>query len=170
MIDHDDLLRRVKYDPETGVFTARIKARDDGRWKAGRVLGSTHLTLGYVYLNVNKKRYLAHRLAWFYVYGEWPDGLIDHENGDRSDNRLCNLRVASHHQNRTHTTILRSSNTTGVQGVCWCKRRSKWYARIKTNGKYKFLGYFSDLDAAKERYDLAAARLFGEFMPGFIET
>ena len=75
-------------------------------------------------------------------YNEWPRKTIDHVNGDRSDNRVVNLRSVAHQENHRNRAIPKS-NTSGVMGVYWGKRDRKWYAQIKINGKKKHLGSFS---------------------------
>lgn len=89
-------------------------------------------------------------------------GDIDHINGVKTDNRLSNLRLASRSQNMANTG-LRSTNKSGVKGVCWDKQSGRWDARIWKDGVAHRIGYFDDLDQAKVAYDAAASRLFGEF-------
>ena len=90
----------LNYDPETGVFTRALNRR---RWKEGQIMGTE--SCGYVSINVDYVIYRAHRLAWMYMTGEDPQTGIDHVNGNRSDNRWSNLRLANQSQNgrnRTH--------------------------------------------------------------------
>src|ERR1700674_1345685 len=95
------------YDPETGVFTRRINR---GKWKAGAQVGWLRPD-GYIGIGLDYHEYLAHRLAWLYVTGEWPID-VDHENTCRSDNRWDNLREASRSQNMRNMKRTKA-NTSG---------------------------------------------------------
>lgn len=102
---------------------------------------------GYVKITIDYKHYAAHVLAWFLYYGVWPDTNLDHRNHDRSDNRIRNLRKATHAENSKN--MKRSvANTSGATGVVWDKRTEKWRARIHVNGKDKHIGYFFTVAAA----------------------
>lgn len=93
---HEDLISEMVYDPETGLFDWRNssgrRTNRDGRPGALR-------PDGYIYVSFRRVRYLAHRLAWFYVHGVWPHPVTDHINGNKSDNRIANLRQATHKEN-----------------------------------------------------------------------
>jgi len=93
---------------------------------------------------------MAHRLAWFYMEGEWPTGHINHI---RDDNRWVNLREVSNQENHKNQSIS-INNKSGVIGVCWNKKARKWHAQIKVNYKAISLGCFSDIhNAIKARKD-----------------
>jgi hypothetical protein len=99
--DQSDLRRILAYDPDTGDFRWRLRSDRDHSWNmrhVGGLAGST-LPIGYRYVNIRKKLLLAHRLAWLWMTGQWPVDQIDHINGDRVDNRWCNLRLATQKQN-----------------------------------------------------------------------
>lgn len=147
-VNATDLKGLLSYDEQTGEFYWLVKR---GRGiKPGDIAGSI-APIGYRLISVNGRFYYAHRLAWLYVFGEWPDGQIDHINGVRSDNRITNLRSVSNRENHKNTK-LRSDNTSGVNGVYWSNVRSKWIAQIVDDEKVKFLGAFANLeDAAKAR-------------------
>jgi len=163
----------VHYDPETGLFTWRPTI---DHWRAGLPAGTQskkYVVLGigttsrseqlrYYVLGVRKRVYRAHRLAWLYVYGEWPDGEIDHINLNGLDNRIANLRLATPTQNSCNRG-LRKDNTSGIKGVSWNKRDRKWLAHITVNGKQHHLGVFDTKAEAKAVRDEAAARMHGEF-------
>ena len=136
MISHEELLDRVTYDPKTGIFT---RNHDCHKKSAGDVMGGNHD--GYIRISIDNQYYLAHRLAWFYMTGEWPSKLMDHQNHVRDDNRFDNLREVDHAENHKNYT-LQSNNTSGVVGVSWRSDTSKWHARIKINGKIITLGCF----------------------------
>lgn len=151
-------LREVlHYDPETGVFT-RLESK---AWNASGS-GEVQPCRGYIHLYVDGKRYPAHRLAWLYVYGCWPRDLIDHRNGDRSDNRICNLREADHKLNRENQHCARSDNlSSGVIGVHWSAYHKKWKAHIRVDGRLQHLKYCSSVEEASSVY-LAAKRKLHE--------
>ncbi|MCK9994454.1 MAG: hypothetical protein Dbin4_02974, partial [Alphaproteobacteria bacterium] len=87
----------LHYDPDTGVFTRRVQTSSNAR--VGDVAGCLHPE-GYRHIQIDGKRYAAHRLAWLYMTGEWPTNQLDHLNGVRDDNRWGNLREATHGQNQ----------------------------------------------------------------------
>jgi hypothetical protein len=147
MISHEGLLAILHYDPETGIFTRKISL---GGKYAGTEAGTDHSN-GYRQVTINKKKYFLHRLAWFYVHGEWPPHEIDHINGIRNDNRLCNLRCVTHKENLKNLRIPKN-NTSGVVGVSWSNKDSVWTSQIKVSGKAIYLGSFIKFeDAVKAR-------------------
>jgi hypothetical protein len=124
-------LREVlDYDQETGVFVWRIAV---SRNKAGATAGYTGPN-GYVYIGIGGHQYLAHRLAWLFVYSEWPCKDIDHANRQKSDNRILNLRDVSVAGN-AHNRGLHPANKSGVKGVHFNTTHNQWCAQIKLNGK-----------------------------------
>lgn len=149
-----ELKDSLLYDPETGLFTWKITS---GSAICGEVAGGAGVD-GYIRLGIRHKRYLAHRLAWLYMYGVWPKNEIDHVNGDRSDNRICNLREATHIEN-TQNIGKRPNNKSGYIGVHWHKLTSKWVAAIRTNGKQHHLGLFDTPELAYEAYLQAKRRI-----------
>lgn len=147
-MNQEQLKAVLHYDAPTGVFRWRFGARGGLPWRqAGTVNGR-----GYVQLGVNKKLYLAHRLAWLYCYGKWPTAEVDHINGQTSDNRLCNLRVADRSQNIQNQRRPRADNKSGFLGVIYWKRTGSWKAQIQVNGKNKSLGYYKTPEQAHEAY------------------
>ena len=146
----DELKALFFYDPETGIFIRR-------KWRSSNALpgspaGSVQ-NKGYIVIWVDGRRYMAHRLAWVYVYGEWPDKQVDHINGVKSDNRIANLRLASNAENQQNLKPT-SANKSGVIGVMWHKAANKWQASIVVERKTIHLGLFSHFDDAVEaRYN-----------------
>lgn len=134
------LREELSYNPETGEFK-RLKAR--GGRPVGSSSGYINKTTGYVLIEVCGKTYLAHRLAWLHVHGNWPKYTIDHINRCRPDNRLSNLRDIEHCENGRNTGI-RISNTSGVTGVYWHKTTGMWLVLAFRYGKQISLGYFKD--------------------------
>lgn len=150
-IAHSELLKILDYDPLTGIFSR----------KSGEIAGSMHHK-GYVRVCIGKREYLAHRLAWFYVTGEWPKSQLDHRNTVKSDNRFSNLRLATGFENGRNRPRMKN-NTSGHKGVSWHKRFKKWQACIVTDGKFKYLGRFETKEEAAEAYAVAALKYHGEF-------
>ncbi len=139
----------VSYCPDTGLFT-RI-AVTCNRVKVGDI--PSHVNgEGYVNFRVNGILHKAHRLAWLYMHGEWPSGQLDHINGIRTDNRICNLRIATNSQNQQNRIAPRKDNETKLTGVGFFSPRNKWRARIAINKNLHFLGYFDSKDAAAAAY------------------
>ena len=148
----------IRYDATSGHFFWR-KPRPF--CSAGKRAGTT-TRYGYEAIALEGRKYLAHRLAWLLTYGAMPDGEIDHINGDRRDNRILNLRLATPSQNQANK-LMRSDNTSGVKGVTWDKSRRKWMASIHLNGCRIGLGRFEDIHAAADAYSAAAKEMFGEY-------
>jgi len=159
-ISNEELSRLLSYDVKSGIFNWKIKM-SNYRGQPGDVAGSIQMD-GYVHIMISGKAYKAHRLAWQYYYGEFPDGEIDHINGERGDNRISNLRVCTRAQNGANLRTPKN-NSSGYKGVCWNKRAGKWRARISQNDKRKFLGYYDSAEIAAIVYDITALELFGKF-------
>ena len=137
----------LNYDPETGVFTWNC---DVSNVKAGSRTGSK-TKKGYLLIRLNKKQYLAHRLAWFWMTGIWPAGLIDHKNTDKTDNRWGNLRQASNSDNLLNRGR-NSNNSSGFKGVSFDKSAGKFAAYLTVKGQRKHLGYYETPEAAHAAY------------------
>jgi hypothetical protein len=148
----------VSYNPETGEFHWR-KPRPNAT-SGSRAGGMT--AYGYRKISVCGRNYLEHRLAWLFMTGEYPDGEIDHINGDKIDNRYSNLRLATPSQNQANKGM-RSDNTSGVKGVTWDKSRGKWLASIHKDGERIPLGRYNDINDAAEAYRAASIEYFAEF-------
>lgn len=146
----------LRYEPETGFFFWLIDCR---RARKGNRAGSTDKD-GRVCIGINGQQYRAHRLAWLYMTGEWPS-MIDHRNGNPSDNSWSNLRLANWSQNMRNRRVLRN-NETGVKGIRRIES-GRWMARIMANGESYYLGLYDDMTSARKVYAEAAARLHGDF-------
>ena len=136
----------LHYDPETGVFTW-LERR--GMALKGSVAGNLNQT-GYIHIYVLNKPYKAHRLAWLYMHGVWPDGFIDHINGVRNDNRICNLRPVTNQENVCNIKNARSDSQSGLLGAQ--KRGDKFMAEVRHKGDRFFLGYFNTAEEAHIAY------------------
>lgn len=144
-------LREIySFSEETGIFL-RIGGRRPPKKSIGRPAGSRAAN-GYIYLYVDGKKYLAHRLAWYWVKGQWPENDIDHINGDRTDNRIANLRDVLHQINTQNWRRPKPNNASGFLGVSRVRKNGKWLACIKLNGRSTSLGYFDTPEGAHEAY------------------
>jgi len=142
-ISHSDLLRSLHYNPLSGVFKwAVATSKTEINQEAGYIRSD-----GYRYIQINGRQYLAHRLAWFYVYKEWPPNQIDHKDRNRSNNKLSNLRLSDHSLNAKNRTQYKN-NTAGSVGIYYEKRLCKWRAMITVDGKTVNLGSFGDRECA----------------------
>lgn len=141
----------VSYDKSTGVFTSLVDIA--GNVFAGQPRG-IRLDRGYLGMSVDGRRYLAHRLAWLYVHGAFPDGHIDHINGVTSDNRIDNLRVVTRSENM-HNTALYRNNTSGFRGVTMNRQTGRWVAQLYLHGKVICLGTFATPQEASAAYEKA---------------
>lgn len=129
----------LSYDNTTGQFT-KLQGH------INRKLGTIDHD-GYLRITLDKKAYRAHRLAWLYVYGEMPKGVIDHINHNKTDNSIDNLRdveLITNSRNMQKHIKCKS----GVLGVRWDKRVNKWQARISVNNKDIYLGFYTDFQDA----------------------
>lgn len=154
-------LREVlDYDPETGVFTWRVKLSN--RALAGAVAGTLNQRWGYTYISIDSTLYRACRLAWMWMLGEWPNGNIDHLNGVRNDDRFVNLRDVSQSVNMQNIRGAHGNSHSGLLGASMMHNRrgtKPWAARIVVDGRPRHLGYFSSGEEAHEAYIAAKRKL-----------
>lgn len=153
-LDWYQLKSILDYNPNTGIFKWKIS--NSNRIKPGDIAGI--LTQGYCKIGINGKLYLAHHLAWFYVYGYFPENEIDHINRNGTDNRIENLREVSRICNARNTKN-RSNNTSGIKGVSFHKQTNKWQVQITVNQKRISLGCHDEFDEAV-CYRLVAEQCF----------
>lgn len=132
-----------RYDSDNGVVFRTARSHKAGR--LGPV--TTKDNHGYVVATHKGRRHKAHRLAWLIKTGEWPDGQIDHVNGDRADNRWCNLRLATPFENAQNTKV-RKDCASGVTGVMFMPRLNRWVAYINARNTRRYLGYFTTKETA----------------------
>ena len=147
-LTHERLCELLHYNPDTGVFTR--KKRQNNRMKIGDVAGSE--SDGYIQLAVDGASYKAHRLAWFYTHKTWPQHVIDHINGVKLDNRICNLRDVTHRvncQNRTRSPSHSSLDFLGVTKDARPQMKSvKYVSQINIDGEHIYLGRFDSPEEA----------------------
>lgn len=146
-VDVHDL---VRYDPETGAFTWKSSG-PYGRLAGARAEGRH--SEGYLRVRVAPgHRVFAHRLAWFMTHGEWPAGLIDHKNGNRTDNRIANLRVVPGRSANAQNMQRLKPGESGHIGVSFVRRTGRWAASIAVDRKSIHIGYFSSAEEACAAY------------------
>lgn len=151
----------LDYDPLTGIFIWRWR---DGihlgtnRRCAGKPAGHVDADGRFVMIRISGRPYMAHRLAWLYMTGEWPKEEVDHKNVNPMDNRWENLREANHSQNNANRPR-QPRNTSGVPGIDFYKRIGKWRVRVAQKS-FGYYASFEDAVAARER---GARELQGAF-------
>lgn len=155
MLTVERLKEALTYNPDDGLF--RWKSPKSNRVSAGTVAGSPN-GLGYIYITLDWKKYRAHRLAWLYTTGCWPDTELDHIDGNRSNNRWDNLRPSNRTLNTLNQKDTRSlKSKSGIRGVTITS--GGYEARITVYGEAKNLGRFDDPVAASEAYESARLNL-----------
>lgn len=105
---------------------------------------------------------MAHRVAWLLHYGEWPAGVVDHIDGDPSNNKIENLRIVTQQQN-VWNSKKRYNNTSGTTGVLWRKKERKWYASLRVSGQTISLGFFDNKEAAIAAREGKEIEIHGKF-------
>lgn len=140
----------VSYNQETGVFLSRVRR---GRIVVGSCIGCP-TSKGYHRIMIDRVEYLAHRLAWLYVHGVWPDGDIDHIDENKSNNRITNLRNVPHIQNMHNQCRPNRDNRTGYRGIS-PQPGGRFQAMIQIDGVRKSLGTYSTAEEAHAVYSLA---------------
>jgi len=153
-------LERVRellaYDPATGDFTWRITR---GKMNAGEPAGSIW-KIGYRFIGIDSRSYLAHRLAWLLMTGAWPTQNIDHINGDRADNRFSNLRDVSQalnvqNQRKPHV----DKKSCRLIGATWDKANRNWKAQVIFKKRTVYSARFETAEAAHAAYVEAKRRI-----------
>lgn len=169
-----------RLDPESGILTWKCRPRhhfQDNRshattnaMRAGKP-AEKMLSTGYLSVAITMDgavtRLQIHRIIWAMHTGAWPAAEIDHINGDKADNRICNLREASRSQNVANQGPL-PRNKVGLKGVC--PHGERYRAQIKTQGEVLYLGMFDTPESAHEAYCTAARKYHGEFAGGLCDA
>ena len=154
------LREMICYDSELGLLTWKKSPRRSNI-PAGTPCGSLD-RYGYAYIHLDGRNLLSHRVAWALHYGQAPDQEIDHINGLKADNRICNLRLATAVENAANKSMT-VKNTSGHKGVTK-HSGGKWQAQLQHNGKNHYLGLFSDVTQAAAAYNAKARDLHGDFI------
>lgn len=149
MIIYERLKEAFNYNKDTGIFTWKINIQYHNN--IGKEAGFLDKK-GYKIISIDYCDYKAHRLAWLYVYGKWPSGIIDHINRIKSDNRIINLRDVTTSINIQNTVVSNSNNDVGLLGVNYEKSTGTYVARITLNRKTYFLGRFLNKHDAHNAY------------------
>ena len=151
MINQVQLKEILSYNKETGIFAR----------KNGKIVGWKD-RFGYLRVEIKGKSYFLHRLAWLYEFGEFPPISIDHINNERSDNRICNLRLATRSQNLCNVRKTKR-NTSGIKNVSFHKESKKWRVVVSVKGKNKSFGLYHDIELAELDAIEAKNKFHGEF-------
>ena len=138
---HSVLLNTLEYNPVSGVFTNIAKRPGIA---VGKIMG-TKLATGYISISVRGPKFLAHRLAWFYMHGEWPKYYIDHIDRNRDNNAINNLREANAYEN-IHNIKIFDTNTSGYTGIR--KMGTSWQSRVQYKGEDFYLGTYTNIEDA----------------------
>jgi hypothetical protein len=150
-LTHERLVELLDYDPATGVFTWKQDRRNKSA-RAGMRAGS--VCDGYRFIGIDRRMYTEHRLAWFYVYKQWPTKDLDHKDRNKLFNPIDNLREATESQNGLNQS--KRKNLSGFKGVSPSPHSSNFVAVIRFRGRKHHLGTFSDPRLAAVAYDKAA--------------
>jgi len=157
-LTQDEIKSLLSYDPESGLFVWKKSYHTS---RIGQIAGHVDGE-GYIRIGISAKAYVAHRLAWVYMTGRWPEAEIDHINAVKADNRWANLREASRWENSGNTPTAKN-NSSGFKGIYWHSGRQKWYAAIRYYKKKIHLGSFDTVQDAANAYAKASHELYGRF-------
>lgn len=143
MLTQKELKKVLHYDQKTGIF---IRLIPSGGAIKNSIAGTKH-NGRYTRIQIDGNRYLAHRLAWLYTYGYFPENQLDHIDRNKRNNKISNLREVSHQCNNRNCGNPKH-NTSSVRGIYWSKSNNKWYTQIKINYKIIYLGYHESFPEA----------------------
>lgn len=161
-LEQERLRLLLDYDPLTGIFRWRSDSYEEGAksHRGGDVAGVAD-DKGYLRISLGRSRFMAHRLAWFYMRGEWPADQVDHRNLNKADNSWGNLRAATNGQNKANSPRYRN-NSSGFKGV-YLRENGRFRAAMSIDGKLLNLGTFDTAEEAHRAYARAAVKHYGEF-------
>lgn len=144
----EDFKKYLEYDPDTGLLTKKTN------------YGCIYLNnkTGYLFFAIKRKHYRYHRICWAIHYNKWPVSFIDHINGNKTDNRITNLKDCENRENQQNQKRHREGKLVGAN---YHKRSNVWRSRIKINGKQLYLGSFKTEKEAHEAYLIKLSELKG---------
>jgi hypothetical protein len=145
MINQQKVKSLFDYDKDTGILSWKSDICQNGV-TAGREAGSIDLN-GYRNVTIDRKVYYVHRIIWLYVYGYYPENSLDHINRKPGDNRINNLREISGSCNLRNSKVF-STNKTGIKGICFDSKNSKWRVQMTVNYVALNLGRYTDFTEA----------------------
>lgn len=151
-----ELLKEFFYYKDGFLYTLKSRQGVSKDQKCG-----TMATNGYFYLQFQNKKHLAHRFIFLYHHGYLPK-IIDHADGNPTNNKIENLREATVAQNLWNMKKP-NTNTSGIKGVWYDRARNKWYAEFKTNTKKNYVGRFDTLEEATKKLHEARENAQKEF-------
>jgi len=157
MLTQDCVKELFTYDPDTGCFSRNKPLRNGYTGPVGNRRPD-----GYLMISIQNKKFLAHRLAVLYMTGYFPEGVVDHIDGDPSNNKWSNLRECSQGQNNTNKKWM-SNNASGYKGVYFHKGAQKWLAQLVVNKQYVYLGLFNNIEEAAQVAKEAREKHHGAF-------
>lgn len=153
MLTLDELKQLMKYDPISGdLFWLKSI---NPRAPAGSLAGKNSISYGYRLISINKIRYRAHHLVWFWFKGEMPKHQIDHINGNKLDNRIENLRDVPQLVNTWNLQSAKKNSKSGLLGVDWKNSHKKWRAQIRVDGQKIQIGLYDTAQEAQAAYAAA---------------
>ena len=158
MITHKELLERLYYDKDTGVFTWVDAGPRHKRLNESEASPNSYDKDGYKFLKINGRSYRRSRLAWFYVYGIWPK-VVDHIDHNITNDAIENLRDVSYAENSQNQVAAHKDSSHGYFGVRYNAIKKRWQARIQINGKRISLGGFNTPQEAHDEYLTAKREL-----------
>lgn len=147
----------LAYDSSTGNFHWKVYTR---KTKPGQLAGCLN-SQGYVQIMYKQVNYLAHRLAWLFTYGEYPEQYLDHINQNKSDNRLSNLRAVNNSFNMSNIDAPCKNNSVGYRGVS--RNKNGFSAKLKFQNVIYYLGTFSTPEEAHQKYQNKKQELLKEY-------
>lgn len=164
-ITYEELIEFFTYK-DGNLIRIKCKKKNDNH-RLNKIAGTKSKSDGYIYIRVKantikSKRYLAHRLIWLYHNKKYPKNLIDHIDGDRSNNKIENLREATSQQNSMNRKVRNDSNT-GIKGVFYSKEKNSYCSAIMVNEKRIHLGTFKTIEEARDVYNTASNINYAEF-------
>lgn len=143
------------FDVTSGIFTRKTSVAKNT--KAGDTVGWLN-GCGYLNVRINRKVYKVHQIVWLYVTGNWPNGVIDHINRIKTDNRFENLRDTTITVNNLNRDVRKDSKT-GIPNVTWRERDKCFYASCRRNGKLNYIGKFQTVEDASFAVDKFKAEI-----------